>query len=94
MKPASKLPWARFSRMGRGFRILSGDDVAAEMKGENCLDDSAYVIHCCNLYPELVEALAVLTDHARETYPHFESERGQREIAAARAILSKCEGGK
>jgi hypothetical protein len=36
----------------------------------------------------LAAALRVLEDHARETYPHFESERGQRDISAARAALA------
>jgi hypothetical protein len=36
----------------------------------------------------LREALDVLVDHAEETYPHFESERGQRDIAQARAALA------
>ena len=35
----------------------------------------------------LREALLTLADHASETYPHFESERGQRDIAQARAAL-------
>lgn len=42
--------------------------------------------------PELREALAVLLDHAQEQYPHFESERGQRDIAAAQAAIAKAEG--
>lgn len=32
-------------------------------------------------------ALRTMIDHASETYPHFESERGQRDIAAAKAAL-------
>ena len=96
MKPASELPWQRVPLSstqdqlvghGLGAVILSTDE---SPEGEQ---NRAYVIHCCNLYPELVEALAVLTDHASERYPHFESERGQREITAARALLAKCEGG-
>ena len=30
-----------------------------------------------------------LVDHASETYPHFESERGQREIKAARKLIER-----
>lgn len=40
--------------------------------------------------PELLEALRVLADHAQETHPHFESERGQRDIAAAIAAITKA----
>jgi hypothetical protein len=32
--------------------------------------------------------LSTFADHASETYPHFESERGQREITEARAALA------
>ena len=44
--------------------------------------------------PELLTALQVLTDHAGEMYPHFESERGQRDIAAAVSAIAKatCDG--
>ena len=35
--------------------------------------------------------LTVLLDHASETYPHFESERGQKEIAAGRKLLARTE---
>ena len=40
--------------------------------------------------PELLEALRVLADHAQEQYPHFESERGQRDIAQALAAIAKA----
>ena len=43
--------------------------------------------------PDLLAALRVLADHAQETYPHFESSRGQTDIAAARAAIAKAEGG-
>lgn len=32
-----------------------------------------------------LEALETMIDHASETFPHFESARGQRDIAAAAA---------
>src|SRR5213080_987218 len=37
---------------------------------------------------ELLAALKVLVDHAQETYPHFESERGQRDIAQSLAAIA------
>lgn len=40
--------------------------------------------------PELLAALQVLMDHACEMYPHFESERGTLDIAAARIAISKA----
>ena len=42
----------------------------------------------------LMLALAVITDHAGEKYPHFESERGQRDIEAAHAALAQARGEK
>jgi hypothetical protein len=43
--------------------------------------------------PDLLAACKVLADHASEVYPHFESERGQADIAAARSAILKAEGG-
>lgn len=43
--------------------------------------------------PELLAALEVLVEHAQETYPHFESERGQRDIKQALAAIAKATGG-
>jgi hypothetical protein len=37
---------------------------------------------------ELTTALSMLVDHASEQYPHFESERGQAELAQARQLLA------
>lgn len=39
---------------------------------------------------ELLVALQVLVDHASETYPHFESLRGQADIRTARAAIAKA----
>ena len=41
---------------------------------------------------ELLAALEVLADHAAETYPHFESHRGQVDLARAHAALAKAKG--
>lgn len=54
--------------------------------------DAAELARRWNLHEAMLEALRVLADHADETYPHFESERGQREIDAARAIIARAEG--
>jgi len=40
--------------------------------------------------PDLLKALRVLVEHAQEKYPHFESERGQRDIEQALAVLAKA----
>jgi hypothetical protein len=36
---------------------------------------------------EQCEAVRILVEHAEEVYPHFESERGQRDIARARELF-------
>lgn len=51
--------------------------------------NDAYLISAA---PDLLEALRVLVDHAKEQYPHFESERGQRDITAALQAIAKAEG--
>ncbi len=40
----------------------------------------------------LLAALQVMVDHACERYPHFESERGQRDIEQARAAIALAGG--
>jgi hypothetical protein len=42
--------------------------------------------------PDLLAALETLVDHAQEKYPHFESERGQRDIAAALKAIARARG--
>ncbi len=42
--------------------------------------------------PTLLEALEMMTEHASETYPHFECERGQADIATAHAIIKAAKG--
>ena len=38
-----------------------------------------------------VSAIKTLIEHAQETYPHFESPRGQRDIAAAISALAELD---
>ena len=52
---------------------------------------NAHLIAQAWAIPQLVEALKVLVDHASERYPHFESERGQKDIAASQAALRLVE---
>ncbi len=42
--------------------------------------------------PDLLMALEVLINHAMETHPHFESKRGQNDIAAAIKAVAKAYG--
>ncbi len=43
------------------------------------------------LLDDTMSILHTLAEHASETYPHFESERGQAEIATARELLAKID---
>lgn len=40
---------------------------------------------------DMSKVLAAIVDHAKKKYPHFESERGQREIKFAISALKKAE---
>ena len=50
------------------------------------------IVRAVNAYGDLLEALKAMVDHASEQYPHFESERGQKDIAEARAAIAKATG--
>lgn len=68
----------------------SGKNVAATPHTERGIADAALIAAA----PDLLAALKILADHASETYPHFESERGVRDIAAARAAIAAATGQK
>lgn len=70
---------------------MSRADALAESIA-HCADLMTRNGHLQNQNAALVAALEVLTEHAEETYPHFECERGQREIAEARAALALARG--
>ena len=53
--------------------------------------NAAFIVRACNSHAQLVAALEKLIDHASETYPHFESPRGQADIAQARAALAAAQ---
>ena len=64
---------------------VHGPDRKAEM-----YRNAELIVRGCNLHAQLIEALEVMTEHAGETYPHFESERGQRDIKQAQAVLAQA----
>ncbi len=51
------------------------------------LTDAQMIVQAVNAHAALVAALQVMVDHAKERFPHFESERGQRDIEQAQAAL-------
>jgi hypothetical protein len=74
-----------------GFQVLTGDDQHSicELKSLPEMRENSRLIAAA---PELLAALWILVDHAREKYPHFESPRGQADIALAIAAIDKAMG--
>lgn len=84
-------PW-RYEDSTETIRSIPGNHWIASMDSfDGAVDDDANAALIASA-PDLLTALRVLVDHAQETYPHFESERGQRDIAAAIAAIAKATG--
>jgi hypothetical protein len=45
----------------------------------------------CAAAPDLLEALKIMVAHAQEKYPHFENERGQKDIEQSLKAIEKAE---
>lgn len=56
----------------------------------NTGDTAEYNARLIAAAPDLLEALIILSDHAREQYPHFESPRGQEDIERALAAIERA----
>lgn len=81
--------------------IHSGNEVVAQVwntgidRGLSPTERNAETLANTNLIAaarEMQTALRTLVEHAQERYPHFESERGQLDIARAVLALIKSEG--
>jgi hypothetical protein len=55
-------------------------------------EDANFIVQACNSFNDLLEALEILTEHAQEKYPHFESHRGQQDINRALKAIDKAKG--
>lgn len=53
IKPATPLPWKRVAN----GRVLSIPDYGQVTSSDTYPRDAAYIVHACNAYPKLVEAL-------------------------------------
>lgn len=60
MKPATPLPWEWLPDEGQ-FIVDSRKQIVAEVPCQGCPpENGAYIVHACNAYPRLVEALREL----------------------------------
>lgn len=67
MKPATALPWKDGPVFNRGGRALFWTDTSKPGKWQRRIDghadgvlgqlDAAYIVHACNAYPKLAQAL-------------------------------------
>ena len=87
MKPGTELPWSVVGREIHGLYV--GEAVAAVEYApgfETALVNARYIVHACNMYPRLVEALRGLeetaSDEWTDSWVWFEQ---------ARALLTECE---
>ena len=85
MKPKSPLPfrYIRFSAESCNIRGANRSNVADYVLEQ----DAAYIVHACNLYPELVEALQAVWDVAKDV-PSV-SNRAEL-VTQVRAALAKA----
>ena len=51
------------------------------------LADARMIVRAVNARALMVEALQCMIEHAKERFPHFESERGQKDIADAQKAV-------
>lgn len=66
-EPATPLPWI----VNQRNRIIAAADyraIANCVHGINAEQDAAYIVHACNAYPRLVEALREARNEMRETW--------------------------
>ena len=90
MKPSTPLPWA-VNRCGiydgdGGLLSATGDDDTAP---EDQLANAAYIVHACNAYPRLVEALRNGIEDSCPPLPknHRALSDGPKWVVEARALL-------
>jgi len=88
-KPATPLPWLRAGRDAdtRGIFLRSDFRKPAAyhvlVMGAPADQDAAYIVHACNAYPRLVEALRGLWSH----FKHDGSDEADALAKSARALL-------
>jgi hypothetical protein len=100
MKPAAKLPWRATPAVqnnGPNYYAIGtgkwGDDSAAHAFDA---ETAEYIVHACNMYPQLVEALSEIVaefdrmDKEAQEIPGCGGLYESGGIAAARTILNKC----
>jgi len=91
MKPATELPWKVYPSDNdqMPFRIEGAQDgiwwPAAEITAVDKSEaNAAYIVHACNLYPQLVEALTEAADYMGE------QNHPEETLTKARRVLAQC----
>lgn len=83
-------PWHTVdSTFGNIFVESSSDGSVCKVAQKKNMVANAQLITAA---PDLLEALRVMVDHASEKYPHFEAERGTKDIQQALDAIAKAEG--
>ena len=75
-------------KLAGGQHIVCDGDLCVAVLHKD--DEAKKLARIFAVAPRMVLALTRLTMHASETYPHFESPRGQADIDAAVAVLKEA----
>ena len=91
IKPAAPLPYRCDSHPEEDFaEILSSNDGPV---ARTTHDDAAYIVHACNAYPKLVEALRFVLNASAKTAAHCPDMEWRtdayRSVTEARALLAR-----
>ena len=73
MKPATPLPWSSV-----GPKTAEKTVIMSHSKNLGAFerDDAAYIVHACNAYPKLVEAIHMLLQNPSGEYGHHSNAAG------------------
>ena len=88
MKPGTALPWYTAKTGNHQGLVISerdGENVAVTYNGDG---DAAYIVHACNAYPRLVEALGELVGIQSAAADRVNNLEHLRDLEA---LLRECE---
>ena len=90
MQPATELPWR--VEIDTRRQVVLDHDRAVVCANDNSIiayipptkQDAAYIVHACNLHPQLVEALTEAADYMGE------QNHPEETLTKARRVLAQC----